>query len=431
LGPEHKRPGEFAGRTDTLTSPTLSGGLLDLVRVCWLAVFVVTVGLFIASLPAYYQEIVRFSGADFAPAGFRASLEASGVSVEFYALCQLSIGVVSTVVWVAVAAVIFWRRADNGIALFASLALLTFGTLSLPPSSSALADQMLALGLPIRLGALFGTAALYTFYLLFPTGWLVPRWTRWVVVFFVAHEVFFYFFPQSIFNIARSSPLLDLAVLAAFIGIAIGSQLYRFRYVSTPLERQQTKWVVFGLVAAGLAGSAIELPISGSPLGQFGPLQALALDAGLFGAVLLIPLSIGVAIVYDRLWDTDIVIRRTLVYGILTASLALVYFGSVAVTQAVFHALSERVDQPQLTVVVSTLVIAALFNPLRGRIKSFIDRRFYRRKYDARKTMEAFAATLSRETDLDALSDDLVTVVERTMQPAHVSLWLRPQKERR
>ncbi len=390
-------------------------------------VFVVNVGLFFASLPAYYDEIVSFSAARFESSDVHASLEARGVSVQFYALCQLSISLASMMVWVAVATVIFWRRADNWIALFASLALLTFGTLSLPPSLPALADQSFALWLPIRLLGLFGTVGLYTFYLIFPTGRFVPRWTRWAVVFFVAHEVFFYLFRQSIFNIAKSFPLLDLSVLATFICIAIGSQLYRYRYVSFPTERQQTKWVVFGLVSAGLAGSAIELPISGSPLGQFSPLQALALDAGLFGSVLLIPLSIGVAIVHNRLWDIDIVIRRTLLYSILTASLALVYFGGVAVTEAVFRTLTGQAEQPQLAVVASTLVIAALFNPLRGRIKSFIDKRFYRRKYDARKTLEAFSATLSRETDLDALSDDLVTVVRGTMQLAHVSLWLRPE----
>jgi hypothetical protein len=180
-------------------------------------------------------------------------------------------------------------------------------------------------------------------------------------------------------------------------------------------------------VSAGLGTVAFELSIPGSPLGQFGPLVALALEAGLFGSLLLIPLSIGVAIIYDRLWDIDIVIRRTLVYGILTASLALVYFGSVALAQAIFHAFSGQVEQPQLAVVISTLVIAALFNPLRRRIKSLIDKRFYRSKYDARKTLEAFAATLSDETDLDALSDDLVRVVRRTMHPAHVSLWLRSE----
>jgi hypothetical protein len=183
--------------------------------------------------------------------------------------------------------------------------------------------------------------------------------------------------------------------------------------------------VVFGLVSAGLGTVAFELSIPGSPLGQFDPLLALALEAGLFGSLLLIPLSIGVAIVYDRLWN--IVIRRTLVYGILTASLALAYFSGVAVVQVVFHAFTGEVEQSQLAVVVSTLGVAALFNPLRRRIKSFIDRRFYRSKYAARKTLEAFAATLSNETDLDALSDDLVTVVRRTMHPTHVSLWLRPE----
>jgi len=392
-------------------------------------VFALTLGLFFASIPAHYAAIVSPPGSDFGSEAVRASLEASGRSIQFYAVCQLSISIVSTVVWVAIAVVIFWRRADNWIALFASLSLITFGAFSLPPSLPTLADQSFAAWLPINLLALVGTVALYTFYLLFPTGRFVPRWTVWAVVFFAAHEVFYWLFPKSIFNIASSSPSLDFAVLTTFACIAIGSQLYRYRYVSSPAERQQTKWVVFGLVSAGLGTVAFELSIPGSPLGQFGPLLALALDAGLFGSLVLIPLSIGVAIVYDRLWDIDIVIRRTLVYGILTATLALVYFGGVAVTEAIFRALTSQEQQPQLAVVVSTLVIAALFNPLRQRIKSFIDRRFYRRKYDARKTLEAFSATLNQETDLDALSEDLVTVVRGTMQPTHVSLWLRPETD--
>ena len=120
------------------------------------------------------------------------------------------------------------------------------------------------------------------------------------------------------------------------------------------------------------------------------------------------------------------VINRTLVYGALTALLVAVYFGRVTLTQVIFRTLTGQEDQPQLAIVVSTLVIAALFNPLRRRIQSFIDRRFYRRKYDAARTLEAFSAKLRSETDLDALSDDLVGVVRETMQPAHVSLWLRP-----
>ena len=122
----------------------------------------------------------------------------------------------------------------------------------------------------------------------------------------------------------------------------------------------------------------------------------------------------------------DLIINRTLVYGSLSASLALVYFGGVATTQAIFRALTGQEQQPQLAVVVSTLAIAALFMPLRRRIQSFIDRRFYRRKHDARKTLEAFSAKLRDETDLAALNADLVGVVDETMQPTHVSLWLRP-----
>jgi hypothetical protein len=141
---------------------------------------------------------------------------------------------------------------------------------------------------------------------------------------------------------------------------------------------------------------------------------------------LAIPTAIAIAVLRHRLYDIDILINRTLVYGALTATLVVVYFGGVATTQAIFRALTGQEQQPQLAIVVSTLIIAALFNPLRRRIQSFIDRRFYRTKYDARKTLEAFSAKLRDETDLETLNDDLVGVVKETMQPAHVSLWLRP-----
>ena len=136
----------------------------------------------------------------------------------------------------------------------------------------------------------------------------------------------------------------------------------------------------------------------------------------------------GFAILKYRLYDIDLIINRTLVYGSLTVMLALVYFGGVATTQAIFRFLTGQEQQPQLAIVVSTLVIAALFNPLRRRIQSFIDRRFYRSKYDARKTLEAFSATLRDETDLEALNSDLIGVVRETLQPAHVSMWLPPER---
>jgi hypothetical protein len=151
-------------------------------------------------------------------------------------------------------------------------------------------------------------------------------------------------------------------------------------------------------------------------------LSMLLMDA----SGLMIPLSIGVAVLRSRLFDIDVVINRTLVYGSLTAMLVAFYIVGVASTQAIFRAFTGQPQQPQLAVVVSTLAIAALFSPLRRRIQTFIDRRFYRNKYDAARTLEAFSVRLREETDLDTLSDDLVSVVGDTIQPQHVSLWLRP-----
>jgi hypothetical protein len=211
-------------------------------------------------------------------------------------------------------------------------------------------------------------------------------------------------------------PMLFVAGLGAVISV-----LVRF-HRSRGDERQQIKWF-----ASAAALSLVWIIVFGqSTRGLPGAIVALS---GLL-VVPSIPIATGIAILRYRLYDIDLIINRTLVYGSLSASLALVYFGGVATTQAIFRALTGQ-EQPQLAIVVSTLAIAALFNPLRRRIQGFIDRRFYRSKYDARKTLEAFSAKLRDETDLDALRDELVRVVRETMQPAHVALWLRPETPRK
>ena len=393
-------------------------------------IFALNIGLFSASIPAYYDWLTHFPDWEIYsldPATVRTNLKAAGISIDLFARYELSMGVISAIVCSMVSVVIFWRRSDDWMALLTSLGLVAFGVFFRTDGPTALGQQYPAVWLPVNLLAFFGSMSFMLFIYLFPNGRFVPRWTRWIPILWAMHEVAYYFFPDSVFNINRTLPLLEFLVSTAFLCIGVGSQIYRYRHVSGPVQRQQTRWVVFGMVLALLGGLAIALPLNISPtLVPFGSPYAFAFEAAVAGFLLLIPLSIGVAILRHRLWDIDVIINRTLVYGALTASLALVYFGSVAATQTIFQALTGQEQESQLAIVVSTLVIAALFSPLRRRIQSFIDRRFYRRKYDARKTLEAFSAKLRNETDLDALSEDLVGVVRETMQPAHVSLWLHP-----
>ena len=198
--------------------------------------------------------------------------------------------------------------------------------------------------------------------------------------------------------------------------------LARLRHAGR-IERQQIKWFAYA-TAVAISGVILKNTVF-SPLG--------GVSWGLWVGYLLVaigglggPIAIGIAILRYRLYEIDTLINRTLVYGVLTVMLVALYFGGIVVLQRVFVLLTGQ--QSTLAVVASTLLIAALFTPLRRRIQGFIDRRFYRRKYDARKTLEAFSATLRDETDLGALSENLVGIVRDTMQPAHVSLWLRPDR---
>ena len=210
------------------------------------------------------------------------------------------------------------------------------------------------------------------------------------------------------------------ALMLILLAVSVVSLLMR-RLYARGVERQQTKW--FTYTSAVAASGAILDYIISEPLelvwlGWLG--HALVL-VGLAG----IPIAMGIAITRYRLYEIDTLINRTLVYGLLTATLVALYFAAIVVLQRVFVVLTG--EQSTLAVVASTLLIAALFNPLRRSIQGFIDRRFYRTKYDTRNTLEAFSAKLRDETDLDALSNDLVRVVRETMQPAHVSLLLRSE----
>ncbi len=210
-------------------------------------------------------------------------------------------------------------------------------------------------------------------------------------------------------------------LFAIGVGGAAASVIVRLKR-SRGVERRQLEW--FAYVTALFFGAAMITGIVSSVAGV-GWLDDISFATSLIGLVCL-PIAVGVAVLKYRLYDIDIIINRTLVYGSLTLLLLLVYFGGVTTAQAILRTLTGLQQESQLAVVISTLAIAALFNPLRRRIQSFIDRRFFRRKYDARKTLEAFSARLRDETDLEALSAELVSAVRETMQPEHVSLHLLP-----
>jgi hypothetical protein len=209
-------------------------------------------------------------------------------------------------------------------------------------------------------------------------------------------------------------------VVNALMFVAVLSLFMRLRR-ARELERQQIKWFVYA-IGLTICGGILTYPVS-EAIGSVW-LKWVSFVPFIVG-VMTIPISMGIAVMRYRLYAIDLVINRTLVYGLLTALLVAVYVGSVVSLQGALRASIGH--ESQLAVVASTLLIAALFNPLRRLIQSFIDRRFYRRTYDAAKTLGAFSAKLRDETDLDALRGDLVGVVRETMQPAHVSLWLRPE----
>jgi hypothetical protein len=394
-------------------------------RVAWVVVAVVALGTFAISIPSRYAELANPTE------NVSAALAELGLSAGAYALYNVALDTLFVSVFATVAIVIFWRRSGDPIALLVATMLVAWGPLNglfvLTPGATE--------GMYGLLQAVSGSVLTYVgyitwmlFFYLFPSGRFVPRWTRWLAliygVFFFGLWNFTQFGPES-----WPPPLFGAAVLAVW-GSFLVAQIYRYARVSSPLERQQTRWVVFGvavaivgtLVTVFTVGAAVDLPQRDVGARM---LSLLLMDA----SGLMIPLSIGIAMLRSRLFDIDAVINRTLVYGSLTLMLALVYFGGVTATQALFSALTGDRGLPQLAVVASTLVIAALFNPLRRRVQAFIDRRFYRRKYDARNTLEAFTSRLRDETDLNALGDDLVAVVRETMQPAHASLWLRPRAD--
>jgi hypothetical protein len=403
----------------------------------WVVVAITALAMVVFSVPSSFEhyrsvctaasEVCSERAVDQpTPEGVRA-LQDVGLSVRSYALLNVIVDKVFELVWSAVGALIFWRRSDDRMALLVSMFLVSFGPVTVDTTeANTLISSQPAWWLPVRGVEIVGNVCVVLFFLLFPGGRFAPRWTRWLAVAFCAFQVSGNLFPE----FYSRSAALEMVSLLVFIGIVVSlvlSQTYSYRRFSTPAQRRQTKWVVFGTILAVAGTFPFQLPVDLSLVGGDTPLVLLLLRTGFALSFLLVPISISVAVLRSHLFDIDGLINRTLVYGSLTTVLVAIYYGGVVGLQRLLSPLVG--ESNQLVIVASTLAIAALFNPLRRRIQAVVDRRFYRKKYDAARTLSAFNARLRDETDLGALSDDLVTVVRETMQPEHVTLWLRPDTE--
>ncbi len=418
-------------RSEVITR--LHGYRLVIVRLICLSLCVLSVGLFVASIPSYFASLHLFctgtastcnASGQLAPDDLR-RLQELGFSIDFFATYTIFITLIFAFGYWLVAALLFWRKSDNPLALLAAL---TLGTFPIAFNDDFIRTLSSPWWLLAHVISFLGSVCIVLFFYVFPSGHFVPRWTRFVLVPTLVYWWFSAFFPLAPFNPFFRLPVLDRVTFLGVVGGMLVVQVYRYRRVSTPTQSQQTKWVVFG-VSMGVGGFLLLVS-----LGRFfpslfpvGSLANLIADAAGIGLMLLLPLSIGFAVLRSRLWDIDLIINRTLVYGTLTAVLALVYVGLVIALQFLLRGLISQTSD--IAIVASTLAIAALFHPLCHRIQQAIDRRFYRRKYDAAQTLATFSATLRDEVDLEQLREALVAVVEETMQPSHVSLWLRKPKQ--
>jgi len=400
-----------------------------LLILCFAVAMVVNVGytlVGLASIPSYYERVTTQTVEPYVVANHTVvsnELEAKeaderGMSLSAYAIYQIVLRSVLALVPLTVAAMVAWRAHKQWFAWYTAFLIVFLG-------EYALAQQVYAARLIppewYDAGAIFWFLLLPYFYL-FPNGKPVPLRALWLVGALTLYHfiiqvatVLVFVAPGLVRSLASINwDVVSVPIALSFV-IVFACQVYRYVRVSTPIERQQTKWFVVGL---GLMVATIPVPLfTGFDAGFLDDL----VEALFF---LFLPITIAIAILRYRLWEIDVLVNRTLVYGSLTVLLAATYFGGVVSLQSVFRALTGQ--ESTLAVVASTLLIAALFNPLRRRVQAFVDRRFYRRKYDAAKTLVAFNARLRDETELETLSGDLVGVVSVTMQPAHVSMWLRP-----
>ena len=412
------------------TNTQLHGYKLILARTAWIVITTVALVLWIADIqPGYAQYLTVCTQSlcqnQLATPDMVQALHSAGLSLQFYAIYITTLSVVFVLFFFVIGVIIAWRKSDDWMALLVSITLIILGTVN-QTNYQQLASIYPFTQVPGDLLHFLFTILPFLVVFLFPNGSFVPRWTRWLVLLIFLFAVGGSFFPASPLNTQNLPSTVNIVLVLLLFVTVIFAQIYRYVRKSTLIERQQTKWIILGIAATFIYFIVLDILTTLNPeLTQARSLGFLLPEASYFFAFIIVPLSIAFSILRYRLWDIDLFINRTLVYTTLTAILALIYFGCVVLLQHLVNGVTGQAGQSPLVIVASTLAIAAVFSPLRRRIQKIIDKRFYRRQYDAAKVIETFSDTLRNEMDLNMLSEHLVAVVEETMQPAHVSLWLR------
>lgn len=380
--------------------------------------------LFAYALPARYTQLLTpCAGAATCAPGQVAPGAISALAPAVYAGWLIGLDIAFAAVYAVLALLIFAHQAAGRQAIFVSLTLIMWG-LTFNGALNALGRDP-AWFWPVASANFLGAALITLFFYIFPDGRFTPRWARWLALIWIVTQIPTYFRPDvAALNPTRWPAWLFVPVSAVFLTVMIALQVYRFGWVSKQAQRRQTKWVVLG-IALALSGYIVMLLLDFYFAPAPGSAEYILSIAGKDTALLLIPIAIAIAVLRDRLYDIDTLINRSLVYGALTTSLVAIYAASVYALGWLAR-LFAGLENSSLAVILSTLAVIALFQPLRGRLQTAIDRRFYRRRYNAARVLAAFGSTLQREVEMGRLTEQLVDVVERTMEPAHVSLILLP-----
>jgi hypothetical protein len=406
------------------------------VRMVILAVMMLALILYYTHLPAYYWFLVQpsdqiASGLNWGPTQLQNAVAQAGQSITLLALLSTLFFGIMTSIYAGVGFLLLLRKPQDLVAVVTAVTLVWFST-GFPPVLNVVSTQRPELEKIMFFWGEGGFTILFILFLIFPDGQFRPRWTALVAIFWGLQPIIVLLWPGSPLLIYElPQPWGSLAPLS-FLGLFVVALLYRYFALFNPVQRQQTKWAVSGMSFALVFFLGFLTYYYSNPLLQEntpeGALQFQVIITVLTLVFAIIPVTLGIAILRHRLWDIDLIIRRTLSYSLITATLLLVYFGMVII----FQVLTERILQwetSHLGTVISTLTIAALFNPLRRRVQSSIDKRFNRRKFNALEAITGFSVRMQSEVELEVIKTEMLRLVHDSIQPRQVSIWIKNEDD--